>query len=222
MLFIDVAIVLKQIDLLNKSNPNVFAQTINLTFTSDSTFIASMIDGKNKYVEFNKNMVEVAAYDNWQHMEDDKFPIPVISNVYQGWLGYNDRNKYVVMATLKLDQIEVLNKNTGEVLSLRGPIHYKPEFFVAYSAGAPMAAYKEDSKYMYMSIFCGEKFFYALLAKEGRYGGYDILAFDYEGKPKIHYQLDKKIKRFTVDEQAHKLYGITVGDPEPNILVFEY
>ena len=213
-----------EIDFIKRNKKDNLFHVNEFTFASDTSFMVTMIDGEDKYVEFDSNMNKLNKYDKWAHMIEEDFPSPVISGLYQGALRHTNDYQYFVLASINLDVIEILNKETRNVLSLKGPLNYKPKYTASYDTGEPMLAFFPESrgKYMYLDIACGKEQFYALFAKDAGYGGFDIFTFDYDGNLITHYELDKKIKRLTVDEQSHKFYGITAGDPEPNILVFEY
>ena len=213
-----------EIDFLKRNKQDNLSHFGEFTFASDTSFMVTMIDGEDKYVEFDSNMNKLNKYDTWAHMVEGDFPSAVISGLYEGTLRHNNDYQYYVLGAINLDVLEILDKKTGNILSLKGPVSFEPKFTTGNNYGAPILAIAEESrgKYMYLDVACGKEQFYALFAKDAGYGGFDIFAFDYVGNLITHYELDKKIKKLTVDEQSHKLYGITAGDPEPNIVVFKY
>ncbi|UZR97337.1 BF3164 family lipoprotein [Chondrinema litorale] len=194
----------------------------NIAFSSDTSYMMKMSYGKDKFVEFNEKGRPFKFYDTWAHMRDNPTPDNVISALYNGTFKNDNSRENFILASIDVDVIELLKKKDNEIISLRGPVHFEPKFSIDYSAGVPLLAIdNKSSKYMYLDAAFGKEFFYALFSGDKSYPCGDIFVFDYEGNPQKHYQVDRKIKQFDVDETDGKIYALTGGDPQPNIIIFD-
>src|SRR5690606_24506472 len=154
----------------------------------------------------------------------------IISSIHQGMLDVSKDKRYYTLAGLRVDRIEILDKGSGKVTSIRGPLHHVPKFRVDNSPGYPMAAV--DSKtniYTYLNTVPGSRSFYALFSgvssDEYRRSPdkccLDIFEFDYEGNVMVRYILDTSIGYMAIDEEERKIYGLAYGG-EPDIVVFDF
>jgi len=135
-----------------------------------------------------------------------------------------DKNKFILAGTGR-DFIDVLDKVSGKILSIRGPVDEIPSFEVDYSLGYPMAAVLSD-RVSYFGSFAGENLIYALyIGKDYKFiSDFNnlnrIFVFDYQGNILNHYALDYPLVNFTVDEENGIIYGITI-DQDPNVVAFQ-
>jgi len=197
--------------------------------SSNQSFLSKRTSGDEKFVEFGFNGQILNTYDNWQNMLNmEEIPSNVISSLFQGKLITNASKSHFALACLDVDILEILNKETGEITSVRGPIHHVPRFTVDYSAGYPMCALDlQDVIYKYVDAFLlkdkiyvafsGHSFQTIDIDKEDKMSE-QIFVFDLDGNPLIRYNLDHSIKHFTVDED--RIYGITY-DENPGLVVFD-
>lgn len=230
----------KKIDKFDIATGNIFSEesiqlkdklsyATNFVFSSDSTYMTILVDGNEKFVEFNKKGEIINTYDTWDHMLDKKLPYSIISSIHQGMLNVSKDKQYYTFAGIEVDRIEVLNKNTGKVTSIRGPLHHIPKFVVDNSPGYPMALVnQETSLYTYLNTVSGATSFYALFSGIGSIEVNssakfcnDIFVFDYDGNIKARYILDTSIAYMAIDEDARKIYGLTF-DGEPGIVIFDF
>ena len=215
-------------------------QTISLTgkmsfvshfaFSSDTSYMLLLVDGNDKFVEFNQNGETINAYDTWGHMLEGNHPFSVISSIHQGYLDVNDRKQVYVLAALQLDRIEILDKPSGGVISVRGPVSHIPRFSIDRSLGYPMPAMDlDDFYYQYLRTQAGNNFIYTLYSglpsipinKGAEKFCNDIFLFDYEGNIKKRLVLDISICDMSIDEKNKRIYGLVYG-AEPDIVVFDY
>lgn len=196
--------------------------------SSTHSFLSKRTSGDEKFVEFDFNGKILNTYDNWQNMlNKEDIPSNVISSLFQGKLITNDSKSHFALACLDVDVLEILDKETGKIISVRGPVHHIPEFTVDYSAGYPMCALElQDVIYKYTDAFMLEDKIYVAFSghsfqtididKEDKMSE-QIFVFDLDGNPLIRYNLDHSIKHFTVDKD--RIYGITY-DENPGLVVF--
>ncbi|WP_339904372.1 BF3164 family lipoprotein [uncultured Cyclobacterium sp.] len=204
----------------------IFYYIMEMTWASDTSIMASMVDGNDKYFEISLQGDTLATYGTWDSMIDRKdIPFNVISSIHQGSIKASpDKSKFIIAGRLR-DYIDVLDKSSGKILSIRGPINEIPEFEVDYSQGYPMASII-SSRRIYFGSYAGKSLIYAL------YVGKDykqisnpdklnkVFVFDYQGNIQNNYELDYQLSEFTVDEDNGIIYGLTV-DAEPNVVAFK-
>ena len=231
----------KKMSKLNATSKDPFVvQNIDLTnemrlssgfvFSSDSTSLQTLVDGNSKFVEFDNSGNRINSYDTWGHMEDKDLPPNIVSSLYSGMLNVSPNKQYYTQACIKVDVLEILDKATGLVTSIRGPIHHRPYFKVDNSPGYPMLVIPNASDiYNYANTVMTEDKIYALFSgarfnqvnKTREKYCNDIFVFDYEGNVKGHYTLDKTISYLAVDEKNSKFYGLSF-DNDPNVVVFDF
>lgn len=197
--------------------------------SSNQSFLSKRTSGDEKFVEFDFDGQILNTYDNWQNMLNiEEIPSNVISSLFQGKLITNESKSHFVLACLDADILEILNKETGKITSVRGPIHHVPEFTVDYSAGYAMCALDlQDVIYKYVDAFMlkdkiyvafsGHSFQTIDIDQEDKMSE-QIFVFDLQGNPLTKYNLDQSIHHFTVDED--RIYAITY-DENPGLVVFE-
>lgn len=206
----------------------IFHYVADLTWASDTSLLVTMVDGNDKYFEVSLQGDTLAAYGTWDSMIDRKdIPYNVISSIHQGRLKASPNKRKFIAAGSRRDFIDVLDKASGKILSIRGPVDEVPEFDVDYSRGYPMAAMNMKTLTVkYLDSYAGKERIYGLhLGKSFRnISDPDKLnrmfVFDYQGKIVNQYSLDYPLTGFTVDEDNGIIYGLTV-DAEPNVVAFK-
>ena len=202
-------------------------------FSSDSTFMSVLVDGNDKFVEFDIEGKVIQRYGRWDHMLDDQhLPPSVVAAIHQGMFNVDLNRNYYSLACIGVDRIELLNKKEQSITSIRGPIYHIPKFTVDHSSGfsKPFVDIK-TIKYCYTNVVFGENRIYALFsgssayevnkAPDGKYNN-DIYVFDLDGNVKEHYHLDYTIAFLAVDEKERKFYGVTFNEDPADIIVFEF
>lgn len=210
--------------------PQEFYLAIDMLWSSDSSLMTVLADGNEKFVEYHMNGELLNTYGTWEVMLDQKdIPSNVIMSVHQGPLITNpDKSKFIKTGVLR-DYMEILDKESGTIVSVRGPEHLIADFEVDYSAGYPMAMFtSRDSHQFYLSATAGKDYIYALyfgkpMSEYFNNGEYarTVMVFDYEGEIIRSYELDYSLIAFTVDEEGRRFFGITY-DAEPNVVEFSY
>jgi len=206
----------------------IFHYVNDLTWASDTSLLVSMVDGNDKYFEVSLNGDTLATFGKWDSMMDRKdIPYNVISSIHQGRIKSSPDKSKFISAGSRRNFIDVLNKPSGKILSIRGPIDEIPEFEVDYSLGYPMAVMNlQTLTVKYLDSFAGKERIYGLhLGKSFRnISDPDelnrIFVFDYQGNIVNHYTLNYPLTSFTVDEENGIIYGITI-DQDPNVVAFK-
>ena len=206
----------------------IFHYVMDLTWASDTSLLVTMVDGNDKFFEVSLNGDTLATYGKWDSMFERKdIPYNVISSIHQGRIKASPDKRKFISAGSRRDFIDVLDKASGKILSIRGPVDEVPEFEVDYSMGYPMAAMNiKTLTVKYLDSFAGEKLIYGLhLGKSFRnISDPDKLnrmfVFDYQGNIVNQYTLDYPLTSFTVDEVNGIIYGVSI-DEEPNVVAFK-
>lgn len=148
-----------------------------------------------------------------------------IQDAYRAILTSNQKDR-VAVCHFFTDLIDIFNEKGELVKRLYGPEHFYTRF-VEFKEGdrigsKPDPSYYRDAFYSptpsgdnFCVLFNGKfvnKPEYNVLAK-------DILVFGWDGTPKIDYKLDLGVSRIFIDNQSHKIYGIS-NDPEYHIVEF--
>jgi hypothetical protein len=210
-----------------RQTENLFL-AIEMVWSSDSTWMTNRADKEEKFVEFNTKGEIIQTFGSWEGMLDVKdVPYSVVSYIHQGVLAADPERKRFVKVGVARDYIEILEKETGKIISVRGPEQFVPEFEVHYSGGYPFPILPGNTPTFYTSCEPRSKFIFT------KYFGKDsqlynegimdnrILVFDYEGNIIRGFDLDHYLLSFTVDEENRIIYGITY-DAEPNIVEFQF
>lgn len=205
-----------------------FFLAVEMAWASDSTLMTQRTDKDEKFVEFDLRGEVVQTFGSWKEMYQVKgVPVSIISSIHQGQLRSNPKKNKFVKVGVQRDYIEVLDRDTGNIISIRGPVQFMPEFKIDYSSGYPMPLTSIEDPTFYTSVSAQSKYFYTLYSGKTTHqmiedqGYRRIFIFDYEGELKQAFELDFPLLSFTVDEENRKFYGITY-DAEPNVVVFEF
>ncbi|WP_421874909.1 BF3164 family lipoprotein [Marinoscillum sp.] len=202
---------------------------MDFAFSSDTTLLGTFSDGESKFHEFTMNQQKVNQWGNWSNMVEMNWPPNVISTLYSGVLKTNEAREVFVLSSVKIDHLEVLNRETGELFGLRGPENSFPSVVVDNSRGYPLLAQTSfENKYGYATSIVTNDFIYALYSGYTRHEvdrlhskAFDkVLKFSLKGEPLIYYQMDRQLIDITLDEERGILYGLTV-DGNPGIAEFK-
>ncbi|MBS4072429.1 MAG: hypothetical protein KGZ90_13925 [Algoriphagus sp.] len=207
-------------------------------FTSDTSFIAHLVDGWTKYLHLTISGDTVSAFGNWKNMiegrelpngyKEEELDANLVSNVFQGPLRVNNSRTYAVKAGLKVDYIDIVRLSDQSITTLIGPESTIQDFRIGNTGGYQMPTFPpETSTTRYRDVFAGENSFFVLFSGKS-YSAISemtdinrIFEFDYSGKPLAQYQLDFPLFGFAVDERNRRIYGVTT-DQEPNLVRFDY
>lgn len=205
-----------------KQNQN-FYSAMNLVWSSDSTFMTFLTAGPNRFVEFRKDGLRIGEYGFWKGLIPGNHPDHVVADLHQGKLSGSSNQNHFLKASLFRDHLDILDKKTGLITTVDGPVSEIPEF-----EAASYGVVTNNPRLAYMDSFIGENFIFGLysgmtdeeIIKKGR-GENQLIMFDLNGNPLTLFKLNIKIKNFTVDEKHKRIFGITV-DENPGIVVYHY
>ncbi len=201
-----------------------FYLAMGITWGSDSTFMTFLARGEDKFVEFNTDGTRLGGYGKWRGLVPGDFEDHVIADLHQGKLMGDPIAGKFIKASIFRDHLEILDKESGEIIEINGPENAIPEF-EAVDAGAVVTS---EHPLAYMDAFLGKEYIFGLysgktdkeISELGR-GETDIFVFDHRGNVKSVLKLDMPISSFTVDEDQQRILGITT-DKDPGVVVFNY
>lgn len=202
---------------------------MQFTFSSDSIILGTLADGDYKFHEFHLNGTPLYASGSWSQMVKMDWPKNVISSLFSGTVTADEAKRYFVMASTKIDHLEVYDKQAKKYFGLRGPVDAFPNVTVDYSAGYPMLlSLGYDNIYGYAKAIVGDKYIYGLFSgytnrqvdmlKEKAFD--KVLVFEKDGTPFKYIELDYQLRDMAIDDERGLLYGLTV-DANPNVVVYE-
>ncbi|WP_181452600.1 BF3164 family lipoprotein [Algoriphagus aquaeductus] len=207
-------------------------------FTSDTSFIAHVVDGWTKYLHLTISGDTLSTFGNWKNMikgrelpngyKEEELDANLVSNVFQGPLRVNNSRTYAVKAGLKVDYIDIVRLSDQSITTIIGPESTIQDFRIGNSGGYQMPTFPlETSTTRYRDVFAGENSLFVLFSGKSYTAISEmtnlnrIFEFDYSGKPLAQYQLDFPLFGFAVDERNRRIYGVTT-DEQPNLVRFDY
>ncbi|WP_373494159.1 BF3164 family lipoprotein, partial [Aquiflexum sp.] len=174
------------------------AMAVNMVHSSDSTFMTKLMHGNKMFVELTFDGDTVNTYGTWDRLFYDKRRLPdhVIINVLQGKLAASEDRNYFAFSGLFKDYIEILDKGSGVITSIRGPVNKLPKFDIDSGPGYEVPVFKEPKYHRYTVLHLGESSIFALYIGltpeeivEGK-KGVSIFEFDYSGQILNNYKID--------------------------------
>ena len=207
-------------------------------FTSDTSFLAHVIDGWTKYLHLTIKGDTLGTFGDWKDMirgrelpngyKEGELEANLVNNVFQGPLRVNSSRTYAVKAGLKVDYIDIVRLSDQSINTIIGPESTIQDFRIGNSGGYQMPTYPpETSTTRYRDVFAGENSFFVLFSGKAYREISEmkdlnrIFEIDYSGKILAQYQLDYPLFGFAVDEKNRRIYGVTT-DQEPNLVRFDY
>ncbi|WP_373497623.1 BF3164 family lipoprotein [Aquiflexum sp.] len=205
-----------------------FFLAMGLTWSSDSTMMTYLVRGEDKFVEFKIDGTRLKGYGKWKNTIPGNYSDEIIASLHKGKLMGNPKTNKFLKACILRDHLEILDKMSGVIISIDGPLSHIPQFKVAGSAGNQSPIVQSDQPLAYMDAFLGDDFLFGLYSGKtdqeimelGR-GETEIFVFDLNGEVRALFNLDTPISAFTVDEANKRIFGITV-DKDPGVVVFDY
>ena len=202
---------------------------MDFDFSSDTSILGTYADGMTKYYEYSLNNRKLNVWGSWEGMVDYDWPPNVISSLFNGAVTANKSKTKFVLASTKIDYLEIFDKTQGTSIGLRGPINEFPNVTVDHSMSYPMLMeLGYDNKHGYSNAVVGNEYIYALYSGYTRYEvdvikkkAFDkLLIFTLSGDPIKYVHLDQQLVDFDIDEENDMVYGLTY-DGNPNVIVYE-
>ena len=207
-----------------------YISAFNMVWATDTSVMTRMTSGPSQYVEFDVEGERINEFGKWKEVEPKDLFKGIsdfnIGDLHQGKLMRKPDSDIFVHVGVRRDRIEILNKKTGEIKAVHGPLNYVPEFSIVGEGSGAGLIINEEEPYAYANSYLGNKYIYGLFCGRTRSEmskseiiSLAVYVFDFDGKVKYELVLDKSIKTIAVDETSGKLYGIST-DKEPGLLVF--
>ena len=202
---------------------------MDFDFSSDTSILGTYADGMTKYYEYSLNNRKLNVWGSWEGMVDYDWPPNVISSLFNGAVTANKSKTKFVLASTKIDYLEIFDKTQGTSIGLRGPINEFPNVTVDHSMSYPMLMeLGYDNKHGYSNAVVGNEYIYALYSGYTRYEvdvikkkAFDkLLIFTLSGDPIKYVHLDQQLVDFDIDEENDLVYGLTY-DGNPNVIVYK-
>lgn len=208
--------------------PEKLLPAIELVDASDTTFMTRLGVGDDMFVEFSATQDTINKYGKWKWLIDNDHHDYFNTKLLQGRLNSSKDKNWFAISGIAKDYIELLDKKTGKIVSIRGPLNENPEYSIEVVSGHSMPIFNNKLKTKYPQTFLGEKSIFALFFGKpnfevfgNKYAQINIFEFDFEGNPINNFVINFPVLSFTVNEDLRKIYGISL-DNEPNIIEFNY
>ncbi|WBL42688.1 hypothetical protein PBT90_18335 [Algoriphagus halophytocola] len=205
-----------------------FYYVADMTWASDSTVWANMVDHEDQYFELSIKGDTIATWGKWQDYADRPgVPSSVFSSLHQGKKHVNLSKRIGVVAGSQRDYIEIVDLETHEMIQISGPENSYPEYTVDYSLGYPMPNVNRNNKAFYLDSYPGDNYIYLLYFGEpGRKLGelgYNSKLFimSYQGIIEKVYQFKQPIISMAIDEENDRMFGLSY-EADPDVYLFNF
>lgn len=207
--------------------PSEFNLEMSIVKSSDSTVITRSAVESSVFSEFNLSGKKINNFGQWIHLTELKASDYVLSDLHQGKLvGDSELGRFVIACIFR-NQIEVLNRNTNEIILINGPDQELPKFEIIGIGNSERLVLDESTPFAYIDI-CFDGNIYGLYSglsfRESLkldFGAKDIFVFDTLGSPIIRYILNKHVRSIAIDRQERKIFSIIHNDA-PSFVVFQF
>lgn len=196
----------------------------------DGTFLASdLSDTENLFTRYDASgdrdsMVSFAypevSYD---------IPSELRKNFWENRIYYNVAQDKVVVFYVYTDLLEIYNSRMELECRVQGPEQFGPELGIRTVEGRSSHYLQPGvSKFSYINGVLTDSEIWTLYMGGMPTGEGDdgklrqtLLVFDYEGHPLRHYELDRPVTAYAVDEQERCIYAL-VEHPDVAVVRFAY
>ncbi len=183
---------------------------------NDTTFLANgNYDGTNDYkiAKFNLNTGKPGGYMVPYSADPSKPFKPDEKMAYESFLFIRPLKDKAVNAARYADQIEIIDLNTQQVKTVRGPEGFEPELelMIHPQDGRRLGIRTERTRFAFHTGKVTNQFIYLLYSgytdrTEHRDYGSKIYVYDWNGKPVKMLSLKNDIKSFAVTANDDKIY----------------
>lgn len=187
---------------------------------NDTLLISTGIFENGQYSIFNISSQKTSAFLKYPPLKND------VNEKTKGFIFQNeislkpDKKKFVSVYSSQ-SIIEICSIQDGSIKREHLTTYEIPE--VILKNGSPV--YPKDSKFAFHSVSSNNEHIHLIYSGrsyadhgEYRYGGNNLLVYDWNAKPILRYKLDRYLLRATIDYASMILYGYTIhpntGNPE--------
>ena len=140
---------------------------------------------------------------------------PAVAQGWRSFISFSPDKKLLVTVTQLGDVLDIYNMENGRHINYKGE-DGEPEFHVTsegYGIPAGRMCYYDvqvTEHYIY-AIYDGRKFSDIMKEKEYKQGAKQLRVFDFDGKLRKEYMLDRPVTGIYVDEAGHCLWATGMG-----------
>jgi hypothetical protein len=207
-----------------------FVSAINLVWATDTSLMTRMASDPSQYIEFDLVGERINEFGKWKEIEPIESFKGIsdfnIGDLHQGKLMRKPDSDIFVHVGVRRDRIEILNKKTGEITALHGPLNHVPEFSIVGKGSGSGLVIADKEPYAYANAYLGDNYIYGLFCgrtrqelSESEVLALTVYVVDYNGNVIYELVLDQSLQSIAVDETSGKLYGIST-DKDPGLVVF--
>jgi len=191
------------------SGGHVYSE-LSVYYISDSCIVGSSNISYGQFFIFNpiKDTIDYFNYFPREKTSKNEVKRETINNYFAGTGRLNPSGSKIAVAYLFFNRIDVFDIHEKRLLSIRNPSEGENQISDKHDISS-----FADNKFGYYSLYCSEKYIYALKNDctrnnftSGNYTS-EIQVFDWSGLPICRYFLSHPIEFLVVDEKHKILYG---------------
>lgn len=189
---------------------------------NDSLVICTGVFEDGEYYLINMNSKDRVSTLEYPYVKQLEMILPFTKGfLLQGELALRPFHNEFVKVCNGAGIIEIGTINDEIMENVFTKVYFNPIF----KLNGIHPAFARESKFAFHSLNVTKEYFYTIYSgnsmaeKGGEFtAGHNLLVYNWHGQPVINYQLDRKIKRFTLNIERSIAYGYctnpTTGEPE--------
>lgn len=200
--------------------PEPLILAISMVFTSDSTYLARIVDDKFRLIHVTKEGKRLNEFGNWDEIrvrpDMDNFNM---HELYSGNLSFNTRSQIAVQYSVFVKHLDVINLKKGKSFSIGGGKDDLPKFDAVGPTNSSRVVVDIDEPYAYRDVYVGEESFFVLYCgrnqaeiNQHHFLPSKIFQFDFDGKLISSFDLDRPIRSFVMLKERNELVGISMDE----------
>jgi hypothetical protein len=216
----------------NKCGINIFEKVknkklfnnffLNIIQLNESLYLGLGSSGNKRFSLINIKTNKVSFTGEYPKELSTKID-PVVSTIaYNGTIRYNKEKNRIVFISRKSEMIELFDVKDSSLELIYGNYSTTPiseQKTKDNDRGRNIGIAVSDN---YIFILCQPRAKVANIQEDKRRvpSANDVLVFNWDGKPVIHYKLDKKVTSVSVTKDSKRLYAL-INNEEPQIIYYD-
>lgn len=189
---------------------------------NDSLVICTGLFDEGQFILINVNSKKIIATQDYPLIDKLKKYNNVIKGfILQGEIALRPGHAEFVKVSNGAGIFEIGNIHGNTIENNLTKVYFIPKFEIR--GNSPV--YSEESNFAFHSLVGTQKYFYVIysgnsMAEKGSEftAGRNLLVYNWKGESVINFQLDRTLKRMTLDKKRNIIYGYcinpTIGEPE--------
>ena len=201
----------------NISLDKAFMRPLDFDLSGADSFVIPDYSGENRFswADMSGNLLHKSDCIPITDEKQLKESAPAVAQGWRSFISFSPDKKLLVTVTQLGDVLDIYNMENGRHINYKGE-DGEPEFHVTsegYGIPAGRMCYYDvqvTEHYIY-AIYDGRKFSDIMKEKEYKQGAKQLRVFDFDGKLRKEYMLDRPVTGIYVDEAGHCLWATDVN-----------